>query len=221
MISNDISNAEIINQIMDIRCNVLSENNRFLFFGKIAYYDSINQKLRVEDFYHPNLRMCFYQDTPIKLHAASRDDPKEFILIEGSISLSMDTYLQITPVRVLKKEESRHYFRQNVMEPSLVSFVNQKAAGHPCTVVNISGSGIAIQSKALYAIGDELWFYNQRFYKRGAVHNVRCQVVRKHTLENGQIFYGCQFVDLSLDEEESLFRDIFALQVAARSGLSK
>ena len=130
--------------------------------------------------------------------------------------MSMSTYLQITPVRILRKEESRHYFRQTVMEPSPVSFVNNKAAGHPCTVVDISGAGIAIQSKSIYEVGDHLWFYNQTFHKGGAVHNVRCQVVRKHKLENHQYFYGCQFVDLKLDEEENLFRDIFALQAADR-----
>ena len=211
-----ISNDAIISEIMDSRCNVLSDNNQFLFFGKIAYYDSINQKIRVEDYYQPNLRMCFYSDTPIKLHATRKENNKEFLLIEGSISLSMDTYLQITLLRILKKEESRCYFRQNVMEPSLISFVNQKAVGNPCMIINISGSGIAIQSKSIYEVGDQLWFYNQRFCNRGAVHNVKRQVVRKHTLENRQYFYGCQFVDMKPREEENLFRDIFALQAANR-----
>ena len=212
-----ISNGEIIREIMDNRCNVLSDNNQFLFFGKIAYYDSINQKIRVEDYYHPDLRMCFYPDTPIKLYTTSKGNNKELFLIEGLISLSMDTYLQISLLRILKKEESRYYFRQNVMEPSLISFVNQKVAENPCMIINISGSGIAIQSKSVYEVGDQLWFYNQRFCKSGAVHNVKCQVVRKRTLENNQYFYGCQFMEMKPIEEEKLFRDIFALQVANRS----
>ena len=211
-----ISNGEIISEIMGSRCNVLSENNRFLFFGKIAYYDSINQKIRVEDYYHPNLRMCFYQDTPIKLHTATKENDQEFVLIEGLISLSMDTYLQITPMRIFKKAESRHFFRQTVMAPSLISSVNQKAVEHPCTIINISGSGIAIQSKAIYEVGDQLWFHNQEFCKSGVVHNVTCQVVRKHELKNSQYFYGCKFVDMKLDEEENLFHDIFTLQAADR-----
>ena len=210
------SNDEIINEIMNTRCNVLSDNNRFLFFGKVVYFDRINQKIRVEDFYHSDLRMCFYPDTPIKLFATSNENSNEFVLVEGGVSLSMDTYLQITPIHILKKEESRHYFRQNAMEPSLVSFVNQKAAGHPCKIINISGSGIAIQSKSIYEVGDQLWFYNQKFCKRGVVHNIKCQVVRKQILENHQYFYGCQFIDMKLDEEENLFHDIFALQAADR-----
>ena len=211
-----ISNEEMIGEIMNSKCMLLSKDNQFLFFGKIVHYDRINQKLRVVDYQHPELRMCFYQDTPIKIHATDRENDKCFILIEGTISLSMRTYLQMTPVRILKKEESRHYFRQTVMEPSLVSFVNQKAAGHPCMVVDLSGAGIAIQSKSIYEVGDQLWFFNQTFCKGGSVHNVICQVVRKHKLENHQYFYGCQFVDLKLDEEENLFRDIFALQAAGR-----
>lgn len=209
---------EIIRGIMDTRCNVLADNNRFLFFGRIAYCDSINQKIRVEDYYHPNLRMCFYPDTPIKLHATNRKNNQELLLIEGLVSLSMDTYLQITPLRVLRKEESRYYFRQNVMEASQISFVNQKEDGAPCKIIDISGSGIGIQSYSDYEVGDELWFYNQKFYKNGAVHNVKCQVIRKSILEKRQYFYGCKFVDMKPNEEEKLFRDIFALQVAHRSG---
>lgn len=211
-----ISNGELIREIADSRCNVLSDNNQFLFFGKIAFYDSVNQKIRVEDYYHPYLHMCFYSDTPIKLHSASKENNTTFLMIEGLISLSMDTYLQVTPLRILKKEESRYYFRQNVMEPSLISFVNQKASGTPCTIIDISGSGIAIQCKSNYEVGDQLWFYNQKFFNRGAVHNVKCQVVRKQKLENFKYFYGCQFVDMKPGEEEKLFRDIFALQVASR-----
>lgn len=171
----------------------------------------------MEDYYHPNLRMCFYPDTPIKLHATSRKNNQELLLIEGSVSLSMDTYLQITPLRVLRKEESRYYFRQNVMEASQISFVNQKDDGAPCKIIDISGSGIGIQSYSDYEVGDELWFYNQKFYKNGAVHNVKCQVIRKSMLEKRQYFYGCKFVDMKPNEEEKLFRDIFALQVAHRS----
>lgn len=212
-----ISNVEIIRQIIDTRCNVLSGNNEFLFFGRIAYYDSINRKIRVEDYYHADLRMCFYEDTPIKIHAVSQENDKEFLLIEGTVSLSMDTYLQITPVHVLKKEESRYYFRQNVMGASQVSFVNQKPEEAPCTIINISGSGIGLQSKSIYEVGDELWFCNQKFYDSGTVHNVKCQVVRKAALENRQYFYGCKFVDMKPSEEEKIFRDIFALQKANRS----
>lgn len=210
------SSDEIIREIMDARCNVLSDQNRFLFFGRIAYYDRINRNIRVEDYYHSNLRMCFYPDTPIKLHIAGGGNNREFVIIEGSVLLSMDTYLQIALTRVMKKEEARHYFRQNVMAPSLVSFVNRKAAGHPCMILNISGSGIAIQSKAIYEVGDQLWFYNQELCKDGMLHNVKCQVVRKETLEGNQHFYGCRFVDMRPDEEENLFRDIFKLQVADR-----
>lgn len=59
------------------------------------------------------------------------------------------------------------------MAPSLVSLVNQKADGHPCMLINISGSGIAIQSKVNYNVGDHLRFYNQELCKNGALHNVK------------------------------------------------
>ncbi len=55
---------ELIRELMNFRCNVLTENNRFLFFGRIAYYDDVNQLIRVENYYYPTLRKSFYKDTP-------------------------------------------------------------------------------------------------------------------------------------------------------------
>ena len=175
---------ELIREFMNFRCNVLTENNRFLFFGRIAYYDDVNQIIRVENYYYPTLRKSFYKDTP---------------------------------VNILKDVDSRRYFRQNVMSPSLISHVNNENVKHPCMVVNISGNGIAIQGRSSYEIGDRLWFQGQKFCGHGSTHNVCCEVVRKQLLDNSQYFYGCQFVELRPDEEERIFRGIFKLQVSSRS----
>lgn len=212
-----VNHGEIIRELMNFRCNVLTENNRFLFFGRIAYYDSVNQLIRVENYYYPTLRKSFYKDTPVKLNAIVDRSKNEFITVEGLVSLSMHTYMQITPVHILKDVESRQYFRQNVMSPSLISHVNDENVKHPCMVVNISGNGIAIQSRSSYEVGDRLWFRGQKFCDRGALHNVSFQVVRKQLLDNCQYLYGCQFVELRPDEEERLFRDIFMLQASSRS----
>lgn len=146
---------ELIRELMNFRCNVLTENNRFLFFGRIAYYDDVNQIIRVENYYYPTLRKSFYKDTP---------------------------------VNILKDVDSRRYFRQNVMSPSLISHVNNENVKHPCMVVNISGNGIAIQSRSSYEIGDRLWFQGQKFCGHGSTHNVCCEVVRKQLLDNSQYF---------------------------------
>lgn len=36
-------------------------------FGRIAYYDDVNQIIRVENYYYPTLRKSFYKDTPVNI----------------------------------------------------------------------------------------------------------------------------------------------------------
>ena len=203
---------DLINTSIGARCLVLSAQNQFLFLGKLAYYDNVNQKLRIEEYNNRPFLKQFEPGVRIKLHIKQKSDAKQFVLIEGITEEFLDNYLFLTPVSVTQKQEERQYFRQNVMAESIIAFVNRKATGHSCMIIDISATGIALQSKIKYEIGDRLWIYNQQFRKNGPAHTVESIIVRKKNLENNQFFYGCQFVDLSPDEEDKLFCDIFALQ---------
>lgn len=212
-----LRDAVVIRELMEQRCNVLSGDNRFLFFGKVTSFSSADRSMRVENFYQQELPNSFYIDTPIKLQVAANKTHNMFITIEGKVILSAQTYLLISPVNVLKSVESRQYFRQSVMEPSRISLVNKKPVDHPCTVIDLSGNGIGIQSKSNYEVGSRLSFVKQKFFPSGAVHQIECTVVRKKDLEGGQHFYGCQFVIADPEQEEKLFHDVFLLQARERS----
>ena len=42
----------LIDECIGLRCLVLSKDNQFLFFGKVAHYDSVNQTVRVVEYNH-------------------------------------------------------------------------------------------------------------------------------------------------------------------------
>ena len=212
-----LRDAVVIRELMDQRCNVLSEDKRFLFFGKVTSFNSADRTMRVENFYHNELPNAFYEGTPIKLQVAANKTHNMFITVEGKVILSAQTYLVVAPVNVLKSVEARQYFRQSVMEPSRISLVNKKPVDHPCTVIDLSGNGIGIQSKSNYEVGSRLSFVKQKFFPSGAAHQIECTVVRKKDLEGGQHFYGCQFVIVDPEQEEKLFHDVFLLQARERS----
>ena len=66
----------------------------------------------------------------------------------------------------------------------------------------------------MFRIGDILELTRQRFRVRGPEHTVKCKVVRMRGLAEGGYFYGCQFVELTQEEENRLYQDMFALQAA-------
>lgn len=203
---------DLIRNHIGARCLVCSIDNEFLFIGKVIHYDGVNHKVRIEEYNRQPFTRRFELDAEVKAHVEQEADPQRMLLVEGKIEQVLRNSILITPDTVMEKKKERQYFRQNVMYESVISFVNRQAAGHPCLIIDISAGGIALQGKHAYEIGDRLWIYNQRFRPDGPTHNVECVVVRKKALDNLQYFYGCQFVDLDMHEEEKLCSDIFALQ---------
>ena len=125
-----------------------------------------------------------------------------------------DLFLMIQAVQAVIKEEARDNYRQNIMRPAALSKVNEELREVPCTILNVSATGIALQSPGLFQIGDILELTRQRFRVRGPEHTVKCKVVRMRGLTEGGYFYGCQFVELTQEEENRLYQDMFALQAA-------
>ena len=150
----------------------------------------------------------------VKLFIKLTQNKGELILIEGKVVKSMSLFLMIQAVQAVIKEEARDNYRQNIMRPAALSKVNEEPREAPCTILNVSATGIALQSPGLFQIGDILELTRQRFRVRGPEHTVKCKVVRMRGLAEGGYFYGCQFVELTQEEENRLYQDMFALQAA-------
>lgn len=211
--------ADLIQDSVGARCMVLSQDNKLLFMGEVARYDAVNHVIRVEGTQEqpknsPHaVQQLVEPGDVVKLHIKKNHDHR-LVLVEGTVQQSINNYFFMAPSSAIEKVEEREYFRQPVMSPSLISFVNHKAAGTPCMIVDLSATGISLQSNEIYQIGDCLWMYNQALRPKGPLHNLEFLVVRKRALDHGKYryFYGCQFVNLSTDAQDKLFSDIFALQ---------
>lgn len=206
--------TDMIKDSLGARCMVLSKDNQLLFIGTLGHYDTINQKLRIDFSTQCPVRGLMKQGDLLKLQIKQNGKAHQFVLAEGPLEQVLNHYLVITPQSVMEKSEEREYFRQPVMQESIISFVNRKAAGNSCIVVDVSATGISIQSNAIYEIGDCLWLYNQPLFPGGLSHSLEFLVVRKHPVSGGKYrnFYGCKFINVTSEAQEKLFSDIFALQ---------
>ena len=206
---------DFIECAVDLRCTVLTKDNQFLFVGRITHYDPETDMIRLVDY---ELRQILRNSAPegsvVKLFIRLTQNKGELILIEGKVVKSMSLFLMIQAVQAVIKEEARDNYRQNIMRPAALSKVNEEPREVPCTILNVSATGIALLSPGLFQIGDILELTRQRFRVRGPEHTVKCKVVRMRGLTEGGYFYGCQFVELTQEEENRLYQDMFALQAA-------
>ena len=206
---------DFIECAVDLRCTVLTKDNQFLFVGRITHYDPETDMIRLVDYERRQiLRNSAPEGSVVKLFIRLTQNKGELILIEGKVVKSMSLFLMIQAVQAVIKEEARDNYRQNIMRPAALSKVNEEPREVPCTILNVSATGIALLSPGLFQIGDILELTRQRFRVRGPEHTVKCRVVRMRGLTEGGYFYGCQFVELTQEEENRLYQDMFALQAA-------
>lgn len=211
---------EQIKDSVGTRCMVFSDNNQFLFVGELSHYDRANQTVRVtRSPDYTGIRFVKPGDA-VKLRIKQGGGKPRFLLVDGTVIQSIQSYFYLLLRSVVEKEEEREYFRQAVMEKSEVDLVNGKQAGHPCLIADISAAGICIHSNQEYQLGDKLFLYHQTICPGGAAHNLEFRVVRSGKLEGSpyRYFYGCQFTNLSTGAQDRLFRDIFTLQASHLHG---
>ena len=204
---------DLIKKSVGSRCMILSQDNQLLFFGEIAYCDTVNQTIRVNGD-GPSARQFVKPADWVKLTIKHGARDTHFILTEGLVEQVINKYFVLRPRLVIEKSEEREYFRQPVMRPGKITLVNGKEVEKPCVIMDISATGIGLQSNETYEIGDSLWFGGQRIRPGGPAHNLACVVVRKQDLDTGlyRRLYGCKFVNLSDEAQDKLCCDIFALQ---------
>lgn len=206
---------KLIQDKIGSRCMVLSQENELLFFGQVGYCDTVNQIIRVNG-EGPGAVPYVKPDDWVKLNLKDGMDSLGFLLVEGVVEQVIHSYFVLRPKLILEKREEREYFRQSVLQKVRIALVNGVPSDHSCMILDLSATGIGIQSNEVYQLGDSLWLSNQRIRPKGATHNLECIVVRQQTLETGpyRYFYGCRFENLSDEARDRLCCDIFALQVA-------
>lgn len=159
---------DFIECAVDLRCTVLTKDNQFLFVGRITHYDPETDMIRLVDYERRLIpRNSAPEGSVVKLFIKLTQNKGELILIEGKVVKSMSLFLMIQAVQAVIKEEARDNYRQNIMRPAALSKVNEEPREVPCAILNVSATGIALQSPGLFQLGDILELTRQRFRVRG------------------------------------------------------
>ena len=151
-------------------------------------------------------------DRKLKLIIGNSGSNGQLTVVEGCVARVMKDHLLVDVETAISKQEDRVSFRQPVMKGAVIRLSGDEGPGDTCTIVDISASGIGLISRQAYEIGTKLEIKNLQLRDGGPIHSVFCELRRSREQSEKGYFYGCQFCDLTTDQEDALYGDLFTMQ---------
>ena len=198
-------------------CEVLTLENSLLFVGPLQRYNPANDEITIElykDAIPP--RVSTFRDmVKVQLHRSANKEMVQVFF--GVISGTTDRIWKIQLEKAVLHSETRQNFRQRVNCNAVIARVwNETYRGpeHFCTLSDISLGGLSFRSDLTFFLRERLLFSDVCLRPEGHIYNFRCIVRRiQQDHRDPQIhLYGCQFLQLSPQDETLLCQDIFAMQ---------
>ena len=155
---------------------------------------------------------------PVKIRGYSDRDRKA-VYLEGVISPLPNKVWQVEELTLIKIENARAFFRLDTnLDATATVFGGLSAGERPCKLLNISVGGAGIGSEYQYQMGDK-FLLKVKLLEDRPVSAMYCQVLRVIEKENAPFEYGCQFLELTEEDQEKITQNIFAAQRKKRGGL--
>lgn len=191
---------------------VMTPENRLLFVGRVnTIFDGA---VSIREANGDNLSMVLV-NKPLKLRFF-RDQDR--LVLRGQVCGSTLKLWKIDRLENAFTQEQRAFFRQSISVELEAQCGRRPGAGgpakltFPCQVLDISAGGMLISSKEEFREGDYLYITGINLAAGEPAFTFNCQVRRAGVWKKGVIRYGCQFVALSLKEQDRLLRAIFTVQ---------
>lgn len=121
--------------------------------------------------------------------------------------------LDVRVGEVTEIEERRRYIKVNTKEKATVYHTkSDKEQGIDAMILNINLGGVLLKCEEFIKIGSEIYLNTL-----GGQLEIRTKILRRQNDPSGSfIGYGCQFVEISDQQEEILAKYILECQVAER-----
>lgn len=193
-----------------MRVEVLTPTGVPLFTGRVRSLgdDALEVQSESGDF----LPRAVYGQA-VRLQGA-QEDGAEFTL-DGSVGPNAPNFWRVERLRLPRTAQHRESFRQQSGTDGLIYLAKTlQGQKRPCKVLDISGGGARVVTKALFKPQD-VFYLSVALLPEEPSFTLPCLVkrVQNHAKSDGQTFsYGCQFQDLPPQEQERLVQAIFTLQ---------
>ena len=145
------------------------------------------------------------------------DHERKAVYMEGVITPLPKNIWRVEELTVSKTGNDRAFFRLSTnLEATATMFSGLEMGEKPCRLLNISVGGASVSSERRYHLGDK-FLLKVRLLEDRPVSALFSQVVRITDRSDGKFEYGCQFLELTEDDQEKITQNIFAVQRQQRS----
>ena len=207
---------DMLDTCVDGLCEVLTEDNRVLFVGRLEQYDPKQNEVWIDLRRGSEPPQGVIHNMPVKVQIHVKKQSGSLVMLYGNVSLCAATYWTIIVRNVVACAESRRAFRQKVGVEAQILWGPGLHFRAKCQVEDISLVGVAIHSPLKLEIGSRIVLSIPALIEDGPNYELPCSVVvRRNTAEAGlppKWRYGCDFGGLEEQVEETLCKDLFTLQ---------
>ena len=147
----------------------------------------------------------------VKIRGYSDRDRKA-VYMEGVITPASKNIWTVEELTLCSTGNDRAFFRLTTnLEATATMFSGLAMGEKPCRLLNISVGGASLSSEFRYHQGDK-FLLKVKLLEDRPVSAIFSQVVRVIEKEDGKFEYGCQFLELTEEEQDKITQNIFAVQ---------
>lgn len=195
-----------------IRVEVTTKEGEMLFVAKLLGLHGDKAEL------HQYSETTISKDTE-PIHARIRgylDHERRAVHMEGVITPAQKNIWTVEGLLVHRMGNDRAFFRLTTdLDATATMFSGLEMGEKPCRLLNISIGGACIRSKHRYHEGDK-FLLKVRLMEDRPVSAIFSQVVRITEKDNAEYEYGCQFLELTDDDQEQITKNIFDAECQKR-----
>ena len=196
-----------------IRVEVSTLDERLLFVAKLMGFQGNRARLHQ---YSETRAPKDGEVLSVKIRGYS-DHEKKAGYMEGNITPQPEHIWQVEDLVVTRIENARAFFRLTTdLDATVTTFRGLGGGEKPCKLLNISVGGACIGSEHQYYKGDK-FLLRVRLLEDRPESVMLCQVLRITEKENSRFEYGCQFLELTEEDQKTIAQNIFAAQRKKRS----
>lgn len=214
--SEEENNAEELKAYSGMRVEITTEDGRLLFVAKLMELKGNQAEL------HQYSEIEIAQEEE-SIHVRIRgysDHERKAVYLEGVITPKQKHIWQVDELTVVKIGNDRAFFRLTTdLDATATMFSGLEMGEKPCKLLNISVGGACIGSEYRYH-KDDKFLLKVKLIEDRPVSAMFCQVIRIIEKEDEKFEYGCQFLELTEDDQEKITQNIFEVQRQRRKGVS-
>ena len=206
----------LIQQCVNAVAEVLAEDNRVLFVGRITVFHPEKEEIQVDLEHGAETPLGIVYDTELKLQVHLHSQWKMVVMLYGNVMVCTRDYWIIKLRNAVSCADDRRAFRQKVRADGWITWKEEGHCRQACRLVDISLVGVAFESVVKLSEGTDVDLVIPYLVKGGITHELPCTIVSCHSASKEdpprRWRYGCSYRSLSTRKEDQLCRDIFQLQ---------